>query len=59
MAPAVPHVEIADYADALGVRRPYGKADSAYAFEFMIMGSEFIVDAVMVAFFEKVKVVIG
>lgn len=56
MATAIPVVEIAYDADPLGVRRPNGEACASNAVDGAELGAEFVVNAALVAFAEKVKV---
>src|ERR1700751_113690 len=52
----VPLVEVADYCDTLGIRRPNGELHPALALFLGDMGAELFVGAVMGAFREQVEV---
>jgi len=56
MKSAIPIVEIADDADALGVRGPDGEACAGDAVDGAEMGAEFVVDAAFVAFAEQIEI---
>ena len=56
---AVPEVERADHADALGVGRPDREPRAGQAVEFGRMRAELVVDRVVIAFAEQVQVEVG
>ena len=59
MAAAVPVVEVADDADAPGVRRPDGEVRAADAIDLADLGPELLVTAEQLPFAEQVQVEIG
>src|SRR5690606_36270247 len=59
VARAVPSVEIAHDADALRIRCPHGKARPPHALDGDHMRAELLIDVMMIAFAEEMKVEIG
>src|SRR5437660_1723482 len=59
MEPAVPAVEIANYADAPRGGRPYGEVDAANSIDGFQVRTEFFIGVVMAAFGHEVKVKIA
>ena len=55
----IPGVEIADDADALGIRRPDGEVHTFDAVDRARMGAELVVALPVLAFAEQVQIVIG
>jgi hypothetical protein len=56
---AVPPVEVADHADAIGVRRPHGEVDAGRRADLEAMRSELVERAVMRPFAEQVQIEVG
>ena len=56
MPPRIPVIEIADHADAAGIRRQHDEGDALDAFQRHRMGAELVVDALMGAFAEQIEV---
>ncbi len=52
----IPVVEIADHADAPGIRRQHHESDAVHALQRHRMRAELVVDALMGAFAEQIKV---
>src|SRR5687767_15135481 len=59
VAALLPVIELADDADVVGVRGPYGKVGARPALLFQEMRAELIVEAKVAAFVEKIKIVVG
>ena len=55
----IPAVEVADYRDAVSVRRPHGKVSAAPAIDVDDMRAEFLEQAVVLALVEQVQIVRG
>lgn len=53
---AVPMIEIADDADAAGIRRPNGKMNAGDTIDSFHVGAEFFVGVVMAAFAHEIKI---
>src|SRR5712692_5681070 len=58
MAGLVPTIEITDYGDPLGVRRPDREIGAAVAAVGQRVSPEFVVKQKMLAFIEKIKIVV-
>ncbi len=56
MTAAVPIIEIADDADALGVRRPDGETGSGEAIDDAQLRAEFVIDAALIALAEEIQI---
>ena len=59
MPPPVPEIEIADDADALGVRRQHHEGDAVDAVERHRVRAELVVDPLMGAFAEQMEIEVG
>ena len=57
--PAVPEIEIADHADAPGVRRKHHEGDARYPVEYARVRADLVVKMHVGAFAEQIKVEIG
>ena len=59
MAAAIPAVPVADHAHPLGVRRPHGEDDAVDLLQARRVRAELVVDAVVGALAEQMKIVAG
>jgi hypothetical protein len=59
MTPRIPEVEIADHADPLGARREHDEADTVGAVDRHRMRTELVVELLVGAFTEQIKIVIA
>ncbi len=56
MDAAIPEIEIADHADAAGVRRPDREINAAFAADLAQMRAKFVVEPLVISLGEKVQI---
>ncbi len=59
MFTAMPLIEVADYADIAGIRRPDSKIDTSYTFDAQGMSAQFFIDLVVIAHGKKITIQIA
>src|SRR5690625_6075259 len=59
MSLLIPIINIAHDADTLGAGRPGGKTHAGHTIDVVVVGAEYVVDTIVLAFAKKVQVVIA